>query len=123
MWEKLTHLLLRLFDREILTRVLVYLIDELSAVVNHLLHCHILRELAVLVAVDAIILVWCAIGIRAEHFICERHSAALTEFHFHIVSIVLSHNRSCKKTDYEQFKPFDKGQTLRRTIASTLIII
>ena len=45
------------------------LIGELSAEVNHLLHRHVLRELAVFVAVNAVILIGCAICIRAEYFI------------------------------------------------------
>ena len=90
MWEELAHLLFHLFDSEILTGVPVYLVGELSAVVDHLLHCHVLRELAVFVAVDAVILIWCTIGIRADDIICERHSAALTKFHIHLVSNVLS---------------------------------
>ncbi len=90
MREELTHLLLHLFDSEILTGVPVYLIGELSAVVNHLLHCHILNELTVLVAVDTVIFIGCAIRICAEDFVGERHSAALTIFHIHIVSNVLS---------------------------------
>lgn len=90
MREEPAHLLFHLFDSEILPRVPVYLIGKLSAVVNHLLHCHVLRELAVFVAVDAVILIWCTTGIRADDIIYERHSAALTKFHIHIVSNVLS---------------------------------
>lgn len=83
MREELAYPLLHLLDCEVLTRVHVDFIRELRAMVNHLLHSHILRELALLVAIDAVIFVWSAIGIRAENFICKRHAAALTEFHFH----------------------------------------
>ena len=83
MREELAHLLFHLLDCKVLTGVFVYLVGELGAVVNHLLHSHILRELAVLVAVDAVIFIGRAIRICAEDFIGERHSAALTEFHFH----------------------------------------
>ena len=54
------------------------LIDELSAELRHLLHRGVAREGSVLVAVDAIIFILRAIGIRAQHLISERHSAALT---------------------------------------------
>ena len=83
MREKLAHLLFHLLDCKILTGVFIYLVSELGTVVYHLLHSHILCELAVLVAVYAVILVGRTIGICAEDFICKRHSAALTEFHFH----------------------------------------
>jgi hypothetical protein len=55
---------------------------------NHLFHRTILQELAVLVAVHAVIFILRAVGIGAEDFICERHSAALAKFLFHIVFIV-----------------------------------
>lgn len=83
MREELAHLLFHLLDCKILTGVFVYLLGELGAVVYHLLHSHILRELAILVAVDAVILVLCAIGIRAFVVVSQRHSTALTKFHFH----------------------------------------
>ena len=70
MREELAHLLLHLFDCEVLSGVLVYLISELGAVVYHLFHSHILHELAVFIAVDAVILIGCVICIRAEYFIC-----------------------------------------------------
>ena len=85
MRKELTHHFLCFFLCQVLSGQTVYLVGELSAVVNHLLHCHILRELAVLVAVNAVILVWRTIGIRAVYLICERHSAALAKFLFHIV--------------------------------------
>lgn len=55
MGEELAHLLLHLLDCEILARLSVDFIGELGAVVYHLLHSHVLRELAALVAVDAVI--------------------------------------------------------------------
>ena len=90
MWEEPAHLLFHLFDSEILTGIPVYLVGKLSAVIYHLLHCHVLRELSGFVAVNTVILVLCDVGIRAEYIICERHSAALTEFHIHVVSNFLS---------------------------------
>ena len=89
MREELAHLILHLFNCEILAGVLVYLVGELSAMVNHLFHCRVLQESAVLVAVNAVILVLCAVGICAEDIICERYSAALTEFHFHSSPYIL----------------------------------
>lgn len=85
MREELAHLLLHLLDCEITARLSVDFIGELGAVVYHLLHSYVLRELAVLIAVDAVILVGRSIRICAENLVCERHSATLTEFHFHIV--------------------------------------
>jgi hypothetical protein len=52
---------------------------------NHLVHRTILQELAVLVAVHAIIFVLTSIGIRTENFLCERHTAALTKLLFHTI--------------------------------------
>lgn len=83
MRKKLAHLLFHLLDCKILTGVFIYLVSELGTVVYHLLHRHVLSKLTVLVAVDAVIFVWRAIGIRTEHFVCKRHPATLTEFHFH----------------------------------------
>lgn len=83
MREELAHLFFHLLDCKVLTGILVYLVGKLCAVVNHVLHSHILLKLAILVAVDAVIFVWRAIGICTDDFICERHSATLTEFHFH----------------------------------------
>ena len=53
MREELAHHFLCLFYCQILSQLFVDFIGELGAVVNHLLHSHILCELAVLVAVDA----------------------------------------------------------------------
>ena len=50
---------------------------------NHLAHRAVLQELAVLIAIHTIVFVLAAIGIGAEDFIGERHSATLTEFLFH----------------------------------------
>ena len=83
MRKELAHLLFHMFDREILAGILVYLVGKLCAVVYHLPHSQILHELTVLVAVDTVILIWRAIRICAEDFVGERHTAALTEFHFH----------------------------------------
>jgi hypothetical protein len=49
----------------------------------HLIHRAVLGELAILVAIDAIILIFASIGIGAEDFVSERHSAALTKLLFH----------------------------------------
>lgn len=66
MGEELAHHFLCLLFSQVLSRLLVDSISELGAVVYHLLHSHILCELAFLVAVDAVIFVWGVIGIRAE---------------------------------------------------------
>ena len=73
-WEILPHHLLVLLLRHRLGHVLVHLIHELRAKVNHLLHAAVLGKRPVLVAVDAIILVLGAIGIRAFQFLRERHN-------------------------------------------------
>lgn len=83
MWEEPAHHFLCLFLCQVLSRLPVDFLGEPGAVVYHLLHGHVLRELALLVAVDAVVFIGCAVGIRAEDFTGERHSAALTEFHFH----------------------------------------
>lgn len=70
MREELAHLLLHLLNCQILTGILVYHIGELCAVVNHLLHSHILRKPAILVAVNTVILIGCTVGIRAKDFVC-----------------------------------------------------
>ena len=105
MREELAHLLFHLLDCKILTGVFVYLVGELGAVVYHLLHSHVLRELAVLVTVDAEIFVGRAISIRTEDFTCERHSAALTEFHFHCFFLFTHQSdraiRKYKSADYQ----------------------
>ncbi len=68
-----------------LRHTLFDLIDKLSAMLNHLVHRAVLQELAVLVAIDAIVLILTAVGIGAEQILGERHSAALTKFLFHIL--------------------------------------
>ena len=50
---------------------------------NHLFHRAILQELAVLIAVHAVIFLLTPVGICAEDIICERHSATLTKSLFH----------------------------------------
>jgi hypothetical protein len=55
---------------------------------NHLFHRTILQELAVLVAVHAVIFILTSVGVGAEHLICERHSAALTKFLFHTIIFI-----------------------------------
>jgi hypothetical protein len=55
---------------------------------NHLFHRTILQELAILVAVHAVIFVFRAIGIRTEDIFRERHSAALTKFLFHSIIVL-----------------------------------
>lgn len=61
---------------------------SVSIIIIYLLHSHILRKLAVLVAVDAVIFIGRPVGIRAFVVFIERHSAALTEFLFHVVIFV-----------------------------------
>ena len=68
-----------------LRQVFVYFVYELSAVLNHLVHCAILKELSVTIAKDAILLVLASIGVGAEYFWGERHAAALTKLLFHIM--------------------------------------
>ncbi len=66
----------------------VHFVHKLGAVLDHFIHRAVLQKLPVLVAVHAVILILRAVGIGAEDFICERHSAALAKFLFHIVFIV-----------------------------------
>ena len=68
---------------EVLAGVLVELVDELGAELDHLLHGEVARERTVLEAVDAILLILRAVGIGAKDFLSERHSAALAKFLFH----------------------------------------
>ena len=69
-----------LFAGEALAGVLVEFIDELRAEFDHLFHVEVAGEGAVLVAVDAVFFVLAAVGVGAEDFWRERHSAALTKF-------------------------------------------
>ena len=85
MRKELTHHFLCFFLCQVLSGQTVYLVGELSAVVNHLFHSHVLCELAVFVAIDAVIFVLCAVGIRTFVVVVQRHSAALAKFLFHIV--------------------------------------
>ena len=82
----LTKYALVLFTAEVLTSVFVVLFHELRAEVHHLLHREVAGEGTILVAVDAVFWVLAAIGVGAEDFWGERHSAALTKllFFFHI---------------------------------------
>ena len=61
---------------------------------NHLFHRTVLQELAVLVAVHAVIFILTSIGIRTKHIICERHAAALTKLLFHIIIFLYIYNSS-----------------------------
>ena len=65
--------------------MLIHSIDELCAMLNHLIHSHLLQEFSILVAVLTIILIFTPIGICTENFLCKRHSATLTKFLFHII--------------------------------------
>ncbi len=82
------HLADVLFLGDWLGQALVHLVYELGAVLDHFIHRAVLQKIPVLVAVHAVILILRAVGIGAEDFICERHSAALAKFLFHIVFIV-----------------------------------
>ena len=65
----------------------VHLVHELGAVFNHLIHCALLQELPVLITVHAVILILTPVGIGTENLLCERHSAALAKFHFHMFTV------------------------------------
>ena len=41
-------------------------------------HIEILREISVLIAIDAVVLILAIVGIRAFVLVCERHCATLT---------------------------------------------
>ena len=69
MREELAHHFLCLLFSQVLSRLLVDFLRKLDAMVYHLHHSHILRELAVLIAVYAVISVWSTISIRAEYFL------------------------------------------------------
>ena len=71
--EVLAELLAILVGGEVHTRVLVELVDELDAEVYHLLHGAVLREVAVGVAVLAVV------GVVARDLVAEGHAAALAE--------------------------------------------
>ena len=81
-WEILPHHVLVFVAGHGLGHVLVHFVNELRAELDHLVHRAVLGELAILVAIYAIVFVLASVGIGAEDFIGERHSAALTEFHF-----------------------------------------
>ena len=55
---------------------------------DHLFHRAVLQELSIPVAVHTVIFVLTSVGIRAEDFLCERHSAALTKFLFHTIIFI-----------------------------------
>ena len=77
------HLADVFFLRDGLGQAFVDLVHKLGAMLNHLVHRAVLQELAVLIAIHAIFFILAAVGIRAEDFIRERHSAALTKLLFH----------------------------------------
>lgn len=82
---ELSHHIFDLFHSHILPRLPVYLIGELGAMLDHLLHCHVLREPTVLVAPDTIILIAITVSVRSLTVVSQRHTATLTKFLFHIV--------------------------------------
>jgi len=65
----------------------VYFISESGAEINHLLHSYVLREFAVFIAIDAVVIITATIGVRTFVIVGKRHSATLTEFMFHIIRI------------------------------------
>ena len=71
--EVLPQALAVLVGGEVLAGVLVELVEVLHADLYHLVHCAVLREVAVCEAVLAVI------GILAHDLVAERHSAALAE--------------------------------------------
>ena len=85
----MSHHLFRLFYGHIFPGPFVYLIGELGAVLNHLLHRHVLRELTIHVTIVAVIIITATIGICSFVIICKRHTAALTKFLFHILILFL----------------------------------
>ena len=78
------HLADVFFLRDGLRQAFVYLVHKLGAVLDHLVHRALLLELAILIAVDAVIFILASIGIGTHDFLGERHSAALAEFLFHM---------------------------------------
>jgi hypothetical protein len=81
--EILPHLPYVLFARDGLGETLVHLVHELGAMLDHFVHRAILKELPVLVAIQAIILILAAVSIGPEELLCKRHSATLTKLLFH----------------------------------------
>jgi hypothetical protein len=53
---------------------------------DYFIHRAFLQEFTVLIAVYAVFFVLASIGIGAEDFFCERHTAALAIFLFHIIN-------------------------------------
>ena len=82
------HLSDVLFFRNRLLQPFINFIGKLSAMLNHLVHCAVLQELAVLIAIYAVIRVFTPVGVRSEDLLCERHSAALAKFLFHTIFII-----------------------------------
>ena len=81
MREHLPHLSDSLFPRHLMFRVFVELINKLSAMHYHLLHGTFLKETAVIVTIDAVIVISTSIGVTAYLVLVdERHPAALTIF-------------------------------------------
>lgn len=70
-----------------LGQVFVHFIDELGAELDHFFHRAIHGELAVLIAVDAIVFVLGAVGVRTLQLFGQRHAAALTKLLFHNTSV------------------------------------
>ena len=64
---------------QLMSGVLVEFLNKLSAMLNRLFHCALLRELSVLVVILAILLVLAPVGIGAEIVVVsKRNAAALT---------------------------------------------
>ena len=78
--EVLQELLAVLVGGEVIARVLVELVDVLDAEVDHLLHGALLGEVAVFVAVCAVLAAEASVGFGATVGIAgQRHAAALAE--------------------------------------------
>ena len=78
--EVLPQALAVLVGGEIHTRVFVELVDVLRAEVDHLLHGALLGEVAVLVAVGAVLAAQAAVGFGAAVGVAgQRHAATLAE--------------------------------------------
>ena len=68
---------------EALARVLVEFVLELGTELYHLVHGAVAGERSVFVTIDAVFFVLATVGVGSQDFRCERHPAALAEFHFH----------------------------------------
>ena len=104
-WKVLTHRFNVLLPGDRCRQILVHFIHELRAELDHLFHRAIHCELAILIAVDAIVFIPGAIGIRALCLLSQRHPATLTKLLFHSCSVCF-----CKGTKFFQIPARDLGR-------------